>query len=126
LKHMVKDKINYRARGPNAALTRQPVSGRANDGGLRIGEMERDCLLAHGAATFLKEKLCDNSDIFQVYHSNDSGDIISANPNKGIYKSGNNDIYETDDIDSLIIPFAYNLLYQENKAMHINCKITTE
>jgi len=126
LKHMVNDKIHSRDSGPVQLMSRQPTEGRSSEGGLRIGEMERDCLLAHGAATFLKEKLCDNSDIFQVYHSNDSGDIISANPNKGIYKSGNNDIYETDDIDSLIIPFAYNLLYQENKAMHINCKITTE
>ena len=62
LKHMVKDKINHRARGPRTLLTRQTVQGRANDGGLRIGEMERDGILAHGATNFLQESMLVRGD----------------------------------------------------------------
>ena len=125
LKHMIGDKIHSRDTGPIQLMTRQPAEGRSRDGGLRIGEMERDCFIGHGASNFLKEKMTEASDIFQLYHSNTKGDFIGANPEQGIFKYGSEDIIETDEIDSLIIPFPFKLLCDENKTMYINTIIKT-
>ena len=73
LKQMVKDKINYRARGPVSNLTRQTVQGRANDGGLRIGEMERDGLIANGMSYFVNDSLMNRGDEFFIAVCNQSG-----------------------------------------------------
>ena len=87
LKHMVKDKINHRAGGPRNKLTRQTVQGRANDGGLRIGEMERDALVCHGIMSFLKSSMVDRGDKYYMAICNHSGTIAIHNKKKNTFFS---------------------------------------
>ena len=87
LKHMVKDKINYRATGPRTNLTRQTVQGRANDGGLRIGEMERDGVLAHGMSYFLNESFMIRGDEYYMAICNKTGAIAIYNEVKNLFLS---------------------------------------
>ena len=79
LKHIVKDKINYRAKGPRTVITRQTVQGRANDGGLRVGEQERDAIVAHGLSYFLKESMLVRGDEFYMAVCNLTGMIAIYN-----------------------------------------------
>eukprot|EP01069_Polyplicarium_translucidae_P006596 Polyplicarium_translucidae@DN2988_c0_g1_i4.p1 len=85
LKHMVEDKIHSRARGPVTMLTRQPMEGRSREGGLRFGEMERDCMISHGAAKMLKERLFDQSDAYRVHVCDICGLICIADLNQGSF-----------------------------------------
>ena len=62
LRHMIKDKAQARSTGPIDCLTRQPIKGRKKGGGIRLGEMERDALIAHGVSYILKERLLNSSD----------------------------------------------------------------
>jgi DNA-directed RNA polymerase II subunit RPB2 len=144
LKHMVKDKINYRARGPRTMLTRQTVSGRANDGGLRVGEMERDGIIAHGAAGFLKESLLYRGDEYYMAVCNNTGSIAIYNNSQNIFLSpmldGPIKFNETLDknlnvekvskfgrnFSILKIPYAFKLLIQELQAMNIQMRLITE
>ncbi|KAI5180904.1 DNA-directed RNA polymerase II subunit RPB2 [Nematocida sp. AWRm80] len=124
LKHMVADKIHARAHGPVQILTRQPMEGRSRDGGLRFGEMERDCMISHGAAAFLKERLCDVSDKFEVFICNNCGIFCSGNRERGIFSCQLCDTRT--EISSVFMPYAFKLLVQEMMAMCISVQMRLE
>eukprot|EP00177_Eucheuma_denticulatum_P008879 GFKZ01016117.1.p1 GENE.GFKZ01016117.1~~GFKZ01016117.1.p1 ORF type:complete len:1238 (-),score=175.17 GFKZ01016117.1:636-4349(-) len=115
LKHMVKDKMHARARGPMALLTRQPTEGRSRDGGLRLGEMERDCLIGYGASMLLMERLLVSSDEFTVHVCNECG-LIGYKDWCQMCESGEN-------VGMLKIPYACKLLFQELQAMNVVPKL---
>jgi len=145
LKHMVKDKINYRAMGPRTNLTKQPVSGRANDGGLRIGEMERDSVISHGATEFLRESMMERSDKYKLAVCNNTGMTAIFNPTKNVFISPmvdgpiqfsgslDNNTLHMDTMSkfgrnfSIVdVPYSLKLLLQELLALNISMRIITE
>ena len=145
LKHMVKDKVNYRERGPRTAMTRQPVEGRANDGGLRIGEMERDSIIAHGATNFLTESMMERSDKYFMAICNKTGLIAIYNPSKNLFMSPmadgplkyvgalSGDNLQVKNVTKygrsfsvISVPYSLKLLMQELQVMNIQMRIITE
>jgi DNA-directed RNA polymerase II subunit RPB2 len=106
LKHMVEDKINYRATGPKTLLTHQPLHGRAKGGGLAIGEMERDGMVAHGMSKFLHESFMDRSDGAEIQINRSTG-TLDTSP------------------DTMPMPYAMSLFVKELESSHIQIKLIT-
>jgi len=124
LKHMVNDKQHSRSIGPMVNLTRQPAEGRSRDGGLRFGEMERDCMVSHGASRFTRGRMYDASDKYHVYVCNKCGLIASYNDQLHIHccRTCDNRV----DFAYVEIPYACKLLFQELTTMNVVPRIMTE
>ncbi|KAI3720441.1 hypothetical protein L6452_21357 [Arctium lappa] len=122
LKHMVLDKMHARGMGPRQLITRQPTEGRSRNGGLRVGEMERDCLIAYGTSNLIYERLMISSDPFEVQVCRKCGLLgyINYQSKTRVCSTCKNG----DNISSMKLPYACKLLFQELQSMNIVPRLT--
>ena len=109
---MVMDKMHARSRGPRATLTRQPTEGRSRDGGLRVGEMERDCLIGHGTSSLLIERLLYSSDLYDVQVCGECGIV-------GAWHGYCKFCESRKAVVTVKMPYACKLLFQELMSMNV-------
>jgi DNA-directed RNA polymerase beta subunit/intein/homing endonuclease len=132
LKHMVNDKQHSRSIGPMVNLTRQPAEGRSRDGGFRIGEMERDVMIAHGMSRFCRERLYDVSDKYSVHVCKKCGMVASFNEGHKSKKYTDFTIHLCKTCDNktefalVEIPYAYKLMSQELQTINVVPRLITE
>ena len=117
LHHMVADKIHARARGQVQMLTKQPTEGRARGGGLRFGEMERDCIIAYGASMILKDRLLDESDKSEIYVCERCGLVAYHDVKQRRYYC--RVCGDKGKVSSVSVAYAFKLLLQEMSSLNV-------